>query len=205
MIPEPPFGHDDIEVLEREPAYQGFFQLDVVRLRHRLYAGGWSGVMQRELFVRPPAVVLLPYDPVRDQVVCIEQFRPGALDMPYSPWLLELVAGLMEPGESPEQVARREADEEAGLQIGELELIHRYQVSPGANTEEVLIFCGRVDASDAGGLHGLEAEHEDIRVRVLSWDDAHAALRGGRIRNAATLIALQWLALERDALRARWQ
>ncbi len=198
------YGHEDVEILERHPAWQGFFRLDVVRLRHRLFDGGWSREMQRELFVRGPAVVLLPYDPVRDQVVLIEQFRVGALDMPYSPWLLELVAGIVEEGEAPEAVARREADEEAGLDVAEVEFVCRYQVSPGGNTEEVLIYCGRVDAARAGGIHGLASEHEDIRVHVLDWTDAREAIDSGQVRNAAGIIALQWLALHREALRGRW-
>lgn len=198
------YGHEDVEILERHPAWQGFFRLDVVRLRHRLFDGGWSREMQRELFVRGPAVVLLPYDPVRDQVVLIEQFRVGALDMPYSPWLLELVAGIVEEGEAPEAVARREADEEAGLKVAEVEFVCRYQVSPGGNTEEVLIYCGRVDAARAGGIHGLASEHEDIRVHVLGWTDAREAIDSGQVRNAAGIIALQWLALHREALRGRW-
>lgn len=160
--------------------------------------------MQRELFVREPAVVMLPYDPVRDQVVCIEQFRIGALDMAYSPWLLELVAGIVEDGESPEQVARREAHEEAGLEVAALEFICRYQVSPGGSTEEVLLYCGRVDAAQAGGLHGLDSEHEDIGVHVLDFAAAEAALQAGEVRNAAGIIGLQWLLLNREQLRRRW-
>lgn len=202
--PPATFGPEDVEVVARRPVYQGFFRMDELHLRHRLFAGGWSGVMRRELFVREPAVVLLPYDPVRDQVVCIEQFRVGALGMAYSPWLLELVAGIIEDGESPEDVALREAREEAGLEVSDLEFVCRYQVSPGGNTEEILLFCGRVDAARAGGLHGLDSEHEDIRVHVLDWQDARAALDAGRMHNAAAIISLQWLALHREALRRRW-
>ncbi len=198
------FTRDDVEVLARRPVWQGFFRMDVLRLRHRLFAGGWSKEMQRELFVRDPAVVMLPYDPIRDQVVCVEQFRIGAVDLPQSPWLLELVAGIIEDGESPEQVARREAHEEAGLEVGALEFICRYQVSPGGSTEEILLFCGCVDATRAGGLHGLDSEHEDIRVHVLDFAAAQAALEAGEVRNAAGIIGLQWLALNRDDLRRRW-
>lgn len=198
------FTREHVEVLDRRPVWQGFFRMDVLKLRHRLFAGGWSEEMKRELFVRDPAVVMLPYDPVRDEVVCIEQFRIGALDMPYSPWLLELVAGIIEGGESPEEVARREAHEEAGLDVGALEFICRYQVSPGGNTEEVVLFCGCVDATRAGGLHGLDTEHEDIRVHVLDFAAVQAALKAGEIRNAAGIIGLQWLALNRDDLRSRW-
>ena len=198
------FTRDDVEVLDRRPVWQGFFRMDLLRLRHRLFAGGWSEEMKRELFVREPAVVMLPYDPLRDQVVCVEQFRVGALEMPYSPWLLELVAGIVEDGESPEQVARREAREEAGLDVGELQFICRYQVSPGGNTEEILLYCGCVDATQAQGLHGLDTEHEDIRVHVLDFTAAEALLEAGEVRNAAGIIGLQWLALHRDGLRRRW-
>ncbi len=202
--PEAAFGPEDVEVVARRPVYQGFFRMDELHLRHKLFAGGWSEIMRRELFVREPAVVLLPYDPVRDQVVCVEQFRVGALEMAYSPWLLELVAGIIEQDEAPADVARREAREEAGLDVMELEFICRYQVSPGGNSEEILLFCGRVDAARAGGLHGLDSEHEDIKVHVLDWPDAQAALDAGRMHNAAAIIGLQWLALHRESLRHRW-
>lgn len=198
------FGPGDVEVMERESVWQGFFRMDRLRLRHRLFAGGWSDTMQRELFVRAPAVVVLPYDPVRDQVVCVEQFRVGALDEPGSPWLLELVAGIIEAGERPADVARREAVEEADLEVADLEFICRYLVSPGGNTEAIHLFCGRVDATAAGGVHGLDEEHEDIRVHVLDWAEARSALEAGRVRNAAAIIGLQWLALHREALRRRW-
>ena len=197
-------GAGDVEILDRRPAHDGFFRLEVLRLRHRLFEGGWSGVMTRELFVRGPAVVLLPYDPVLDEVVMIEQFRVGALDAGPSPWHMEFVAGIAEAGESFEEVARREAMEEAGLEIGALVPVHRYQVSPGGNTEEIVILCGRVDASGAGGVHGVPHEHEDIRVHRVSCADLDAALAGGELRNAAAIVGAQWLALHRGALRREW-
>ena len=198
------FGRDDVELLERRTGWQGFFRMDVLRLRHRLFRGGWSDPIERELFVRVPAVVMLPYDPRRDELVMIEQFRVGALDTAHSPWLMEFVAGIIDTDESPEQVARREAMEEAGLAVGALEFIARYQVSPGGNTEEIILFCGEVDASAAGGIHGLDTESEDIRVHVLPVETAFEALDAGRVRNAAGIIALQWLRCRRDELRARW-
>jgi ADP-ribose pyrophosphatase len=198
------FGPGDAEVLERETAWAGFFRLDVLRVRHRLFEGGWSEPVRRELFVRGPAVVLVPYDPRRDRVVMIEQFRIGALDVPGSPWHLEFVAGIAEPGEAPEDVARREAEEEAGLQPDPVEFLHRYQVSPGGNTEEILVYAGCVDSDRADGVHGLAEEHEDIRVHVLDLPVALAGLAAGEVRNAAAIIGLQWLALHREGLRARW-
>src|SRR5690606_40469080 len=144
------------------------------------------------------------YDPLRDEVVLIEQFRVGALDKKASPWLLELVAGLIEEGEQPEQVARREALEEADLSLDRLWPITEYFPSPGGSDERVHLYLGRCDSSAAGGVHGLAEEGEDIRVHVLSFAEAMAAAEDGRIDNAASLIALQWLALHREELRARW-
>jgi ADP-ribose pyrophosphatase len=199
------FSRADVEIVSRETAYQGFFRMDALHLRHRLFEGGWSATMRRELFVRRPAVVLLPYDPVHDRVVLIEQFRVGALDASPSPWQMEFVAGIAEDGEAPEAVARREAMEEAGLEVGAMEFVHRYHVSPGGTTEEILIFVGRVDSSRAQGIHGVEHEHEDIRVHVVDFDVALAALEAGEVHNAAGIIGLQWLALHRNSLAQRWQ
>jgi len=195
---------NDVEILLREDLYRGFFRVEGVRLRHRRFAGDWTPPLTRELFARREVTCVLPYDPVADRVVLLEQFRVGALDRPGSPWLLELVAGINEPGEAPDDVARREAREEAGIELGELEPVCRYLVSPGGTNERVHLFCARVDATTANGVHGLEEENEDILVHSLPVDEALAALASGRIDNAASIIALQWLALNRAALRERW-
>lgn len=193
-----------VELIEREGCFAGFYRLDRLHLRHRQFSGNMGPVIRRELFVRPDAVCVLPYDPRLDQVVLIEQFRVGALDKSASAWLLETVAGLIDTDEQPEQVARREAVEEAGLELQELRLVTRYYPSPGASDERVHLYVGRCDSSTAGGVHGLPAEGEDIRVHVLSFAEAMAAAEDGRIDNAASLIALQWLALHREELRAQW-
>ena len=195
---------DDVEVVEREACFRGFYQLDRLHLRHRLFAGGMGKLINRELFVRHDAVCVLPYDPQRDCVVLIEQFRVGALDKSVNPWLIELVAGLIDKDEQPEEVARREAVEEAGLELAELWPLTQYYPSPGGSDERVHLYVGRCDSRGAGGVHGLEEEGEDIRVLVWSFDEALAALDDGRIDNAASIIALQWLALNRDKLRERW-
>ncbi|MNZ98550.1 ADP-ribose pyrophosphatase [compost metagenome] len=176
-----------------------------MHLRHELFLGGMGPVISRELFVRHDAVCVLPYDPVRDCVVLIEQFRVGALDKSPHPWLLELVAGLIDKDEQPEEVARREAQEEAGLSLGELWPVSAYYPSPGGSDERVHLFVGRCDSRGAGGVHGLVEEGEDIRVLVLGFDEALAALDTGRIDNAASIIALQWLALNRARVRQAWQ
>ena len=195
---------DDVEVVEREACFRGFYQLDRLHLRHRLFAGGMGKLINRELFVRHDAVCVLPYDPQRDCVVLIEQFRVGALDKSLNPWLIELVAGLIDKDEQPEEVARREAVEEAGLELAELWPLTQYYPSPGGSDERVHLYVGRCDSRGAGGVHGLEEEGEDIRVLVWSLDEALAALDDGRIDNAASIIALQWLALNRDKVRERW-
>jgi ADP-ribose pyrophosphatase len=196
---------DDLEIREQRTVFQGHFRVDRYRLRHQLHEGGWSREITREVFERGHAAAVLPYDPVRDEIVLIEQFRVGAYAAGFSPWLVEIVAGIIDPGETPEQVVRREAHEEAGLTIGEVEHIAHYLSSPGGASESVTLFCGRVDTATAGGIHGHPDEGEDILVRVHPYAAVEDMLRTASVSNAVTLIALQWLALNRDGLRARWR
>ena len=193
-----------VEIVKRDTCYKGFYRLDKVHLRHELFAGGLGREISRELFVRHDAVCVLPYDPQRDEVVLIEQFRVGALDKAQNPWLIELVAGLIDKDEQPEEVAHREAEEEAGLTFSALWPMTRYFPSPGGSDEFVHLFLGRCHSEGVGGLHGLETEGEDIRVKVWSFEDALQAVRDGRIGNAASIIAIQWLALNRDEVRGMW-
>lgn len=193
-----------IEIIERSTPYQGYFRIDRYRLRHRTFEGGWTGEMSRECFERGHAATVLPYDPERDAVVLIEQFRVGALAAGVEPWLIEVVAGIIEEDEEPKAVVYREAVEEAGCEITDLVPIGRALVSPGASSETLYMFCGRVDSSGVSGVHGLDEEHEDIRPFVLPWSKARARLDAGEIVNANALMSLQWLALNRDRLRAQW-
>jgi ADP-ribose pyrophosphatase len=193
-----------VDIVRREKCYQGFYQLDRLHLRHELFAGGMGNEISREVFVRHDAVCMLPYDPQRDEVVLIEQFRVGVLGKTGNPWLIELVAGLIDKDEQPEQVAHREAQEEAGLDISALWPMIKYFPSPGGSTEFVHLFLGRCDSRGVGGLHGLVEEGEDIRVSVWAFEDALQAVRDGRISNAASIIALQWLALNRAEVRGLW-
>jgi ADP-ribose pyrophosphatase len=195
---------DNVEIIDKTLRYKGFFEIVRYRFRHRLFAGGWSGEIEREVFERGHAVAVLPYDPAADAVVLIEQFRIGAFVGGMAPWQTEIVAGIIEAGETPEDVARREAEEEAGAAIGALIPICRYLVSPGGASESVQLYCGRVDSKGLGGIHGLPQEHEDIRVEVRPFAVALAALNAGTIGNAVTIVALQWLALNRERVRAAW-
>jgi ADP-ribose pyrophosphatase len=196
---------DAIDIRERKTVYQGFFRIDHFRLRHRLYAGGWSPELSREIFLRHDAAAILLYDPQRDTLVFIEQFRLAAHLAGFPAWQLEIVAGIIDTDEPAAAVARREAQEEAGLSvIGEILPIHRFLPSPGGSTETVDLFCGRVDAGKAGGIHGLADESEDIKVVVKSADEAFAMLEAGVIQNAFTLIALHWFAAKRETLHRLW-
>ncbi|HEY3986815.1 ADP-ribose diphosphatase [Cedecea sp.] len=198
------FAKKDVEIIARETLYRGFFSLDLYRFRHRLFNGEMSGEVRREIFERGHAAVLLPYDPVRDEVVLVEQIRIAAWDTSETPWLLEMVAGMIEEGESVEDVARREAVEEAGLVVGRTKPVLSYLASPGGTSERLSILVGEVDAAQAKGIHGLEEENEDIRVHVVSREHAYQCVEEGSIDNAASVIALQWLQLHYEQLRKEW-
>ncbi|AFM61579.1 ADP-ribose diphosphatase [Enterobacter cloacae] len=199
------FAKNDVEIIARETLYSGFFSMELYRFRHRLFNGEMSGEIKREIFERGHAAVLLPFDPVRDEVVLVEQIRIAAYDVSESPWLLEMVAGMIEEGESVEDVARREALEEAGLVVGRTKPVLSYLASPGGTSERLSIMVGEVDATTAEGIHGLADENEDIRVHVVSREQAYQWVEEGKIDNAASVIALQWLQLHYQTLRNEWK
>jgi ADP-ribose pyrophosphatase len=194
------------EVVEHVEAFRGYFKVGRYFFRHSLYRGGESPVISREVFERGHAAGVLPYDPQRDEVVLIRQFRAGTFVAGRRPpWNWEIVAGILEEGETPEHLVHREAIEEANLEILELSPMHSLMVSPGASSETCVLYLGRVDARAAGGVFGLASEGEDILVRVVSFTEARAMLDRGEIDNAIAVVALQWLALHRDEVRRRWR
>lgn len=192
------------DVLEKEEVFRGFFRMYRYRLRHSLFAGGMSPEFTRELFERGHSAAVLPYDPVADAVVLVEQFRVGALEHSGSPWLFETVAGILEPGHSAEETVRREAREEADAELLDLEHICDYLVSPGGTSERVSLYCGRVDVDGLGGIHGVDDENEDIRVHVVSYDEAVDMLQNGLLNSAMPIIAMQWLMMHRERLQDLW-
>lgn len=194
-----------IEILEKTTPFQGYFRVDRYRLRHGKFDGGWSDEMTREIFERGHAAAVLLYDPQRDQVVLIEQFRLGAYAAGMEPWLIEIVAGIIDPNETAEGVAQREAEEEAGCRVSAMAPIGRYLATPGGSSETVAIFCGRVDSSNAGGIFGLDHEQEDIRVLSISRQEALEKLAEGGITNLIAVVALQWLALNYTELVRIWK
>jgi ADP-ribose pyrophosphatase len=181
----------------RETVFKGYYQVDKLRFHHSLFNGGTSELIDREMFVRGNVAAVLAYDPNSDSIALVEQFRIGAMNQPDNPWLLEVIAGMIEKGEEPEEVAIRESKEEAGLNLTEVRLIRRYLASPGCTPEEVFIYYAETDLSQVQGVHGLEAEGEDIQVHVMSADDAIQMLDEGIIKNSISIIALQWFQYQR--------
>lgn len=198
------FGQQDYELKGRESCYSGFFKLDKFRFRHKRFDGDWSRDIDREVFVRGDATCVLPYDPVAEKVVLLEQFRVGALLSEKNPWLIELVAGINEAGEEPEDVASREAVEEAGLTLKALEPICEYFPSPGGTCENVHLYCALVDSQGVGGLYGLPEEDEDIKVHVIDVHEIAGLLASGLVNNSPAIIALQWLLLNKARLQEKW-
>ncbi|NQV70854.1 MAG: NUDIX domain-containing protein [Pseudohongiella sp.] len=199
------FSNQDVEILSREECHAGFLRVERLMLRHRLHAGDWSEILQRELLLKAPAVGILLYDPVRDEVLLIRQFRVGMLDEQSNPWSLELVAGMVAEGEQLQEVAIREAEEESNTTPTDLIQICDYYNSPGGSNEKITLYCGRIDSENAGGFFGLVEEHEDIEAVVLSYDEVLLAAESGKINNAMTIIAVQWLQLHKRRLLNDWR
>ena len=187
-------------VKSRDVVYSGFYQMDTVSFQHDLHGGGSTGVINRELFVRGNVVGLIVYDPSSDCTVLLEQFRIGAMHQRPDPWLMEIIAGMIDTDETPEQVAIREAKEEAGIFMTDVQLVMHYLASPGASTEEVFLYYAETDLSGVGGYHGLPDEDEDIRVSVVKAEEAFAMMDKRVVKNALSIIGLQWLKLKRAGL-----
>jgi ADP-ribose pyrophosphatase len=202
---KPAPSHPAVEIVETTTVAARHLRIDTLRFRHRLFSGEWSGERSYDVLRRGQAVAIVLYDPDRDAVVLVEQFRLPALLAGSSPWQLETAAGLIDTDETPEAVAIRETHEETGLTlIGEPIRIQRYLSSSGNSDEGVVLFCGRVDSAAAGGVHGLPEEHEDIRVVVKTLAEIEALIDAGAIESGHTLIGLYWLLRHRDRLRRLW-
>jgi ADP-ribose pyrophosphatase len=202
-----PAPTDRVRVIDTRIGYEGFFRIDLHRLRFRRFDGAWSDVVEREVFERGSAAAVLPYDPRLDRLVLIRQFLAGFHFSGRDAFPLHILAGMINPSETLEQAARRETREEAGLSLSArcLGTIASYLPSPGGSSEVITVFAACVDASRAGGQHGLAEEHEDIRVEVVAADDAIRLLDRGEIADGPTLVSLLWLARHRDRLRHEWR
>lgn len=204
-MPIQQFSQQDLQIIREETLYKGHFELKKMVFRHKLFSGEMSGEVVRELLIKGAAAAVIAYDPIQDKVVLVEQVRIGAYDPTsrQSPWLVELIAGMIEEGESPEAVAIRESQEEAGLEINHLQHAVSVWDSPGGTVERLHIFLGLVDSTKvvAGGVHGLAEENEDILVHVVSREQAYQWVEQGKIDNVIAVVGLQWLQLNYQKYR----
>lgn len=194
----------DVQIKETFELYGGHYQLNRYQLRHKTFDGSWSGWITREHLRRNDATGVLLFDPIRDLVVLVEQFRVGPLhraEQP-TPWLLEIPAGLNDL-EDPIAVGIKEVKEETGLSIQKMLPIGSYYTTPGGFCEKIYLFCALVDSEDASGIHGVADEGEEIKVVVLSFEEVWGLLQNGLVTSSSTYIALQWLALNRANLRQK--
>ncbi len=201
------FSQEDMEIVAEKTLYKGFFTLKQIQFKHKLFAGGESEIVTRELLIKGAASAVIAYDPKADSVVLVEQVRIGAAYHPEpmrSPWLLELIAGMVEKDEKPEEVALRESKEEAGITVKNLTHCLSVWDSPGGTVERLHLFVGKVDSSQAKGIHGLADENEDIRVHVVKREQAYQWMCEGKIDNGIAVIGLQWLQLNYAQLQKRW-
>ncbi|MCK5894128.1 MAG: NUDIX domain-containing protein [Endozoicomonadaceae bacterium] len=198
------YQNHNVVISRKETLFNGFFSAVRYYLKHTLFQGGWSKLLAREVLIRHSAAGVLLYDPLLDNVILVEQFRVGVFVAGEWPWIMEVVAGMLDAGETPEVVARREAMEEAGCEISTLRPITHYFSTPGVSSERIWLFCGLTDSRNAGGIYGLDAEDEDIRVHVLSAEEAFKKMAKDETNNAATIISLQWLYMNRPSIRSQY-
>ena len=189
------FGQEDYRVESKETLFQGFFRITRTVVTHRLFGGGWSAPLKRELFQRGDAVGVLLYDPNNHLIGLVEQFRIGAQRDRFGPWQYEVVAGMIDAGQTASEVALKECHEEAGLAVQELVPICDYLVSAGGTDEKMHLYCGLVDLRDRAGIFGLDTEGEDILLQVWTYDEVMQARSEGLLNSAAVTIALLWLQL----------
>lgn len=199
------FTAKDVTLLKTETLFQGFFKMVRHTFTHKKYDGSQSDIVQREVFERGHAVAVLAYDKDLEEFVLIEQFRYPAMATSEHPWMIEIIAGIIEPGEQEVDVCKREALEEAGVELVNVTKALTYLSSPGGTTERLHIYMAQVDASKAAGIHGLANEAEDIKVLRVPEKQAIQWLEQGKIDNAAAVIALQWFLLNKQSLLSRWR
>lgn len=193
-IEQASYSHDDVEVENRESLYQGFTQLEKVTLKHRLFGQShYTQPFQRELIRRKQAAGVLLYNHTQQKFALIEQFRVGALDDTQSPWQLEIIAGVLDGDEPPEECVRRESVEESGCQIDELTHLFSFYPSAGACSELFHLYAAQTDLPEHGGIFGLPEENENIQLHILDYSQIEMLLSSGLLRNAPVIMALQWL------------
>ncbi len=200
------FNQQDVTVLEEQIVYDGFFKMKSLRLNYALFEGGVSAEVVRELCVRRDAAGILLYDPLLQKIALVEQMRIGALGRDHSPWMLEIVAGILDKvDEDTAELVKRESLEEAGLEVLDLEPMMDYYSSAGGSSEKLSLYCGRVDLQGVkSAVFGVAEENEDIRLHIFNVDEIFAMLDRNDLNNAMTIISVQWFQLSKEKLDQAW-
>lgn len=194
IVERPSYTSKDVEVTSRESLFRGFIQVEKVSLRHRLFnQSEYTHVLQRELVHRPEAAGVLLYNDQRQQFALIEQFRVGAINDSYSPWQLEIIAGVLDGDETPESCIRRETLEESGCTINHVQHLFSFYPSAGACSEVFHLYVAETDLPTEGGVFGMPDEGENILLHLFDYSEISTLLSQGRLRNAPVIMALQWL------------
>tara|TARA_B100002051_G_scaffold273430_1_gene312192 strand:+ start:794 stop:1375 length:582 start_codon:yes stop_codon:yes gene_type:complete len=183
------------KIIDKKNLYDGFFKMNEVTLKYRKYDGNWSNNIKRELFGGAQVAAVLPYDPVSKEIILIQQFRPGTISKDIDHYLDEIVAGIIDEGESPEIAAKRECLEETGCEVKRLIPIQGYFPAPGSSESFYHLFLGEVKSFKGSKIQGLENENEDIFVKCFKINEVRKKMEDGKILNGLTLIALQWFFL----------
>ena len=184
------------KIINKKNLYSGFFSLNKYEFTHKKHDGEWTSTVGREIFSGAHVSTLLPYDPIKKEIILIQQFRAGVLSRYDEDYLLEIVAGIIDEGENPEETAIRECFEETGCEVKKIHPIQSYFPAPGSSEEYYHIYLGEIQAFDGERIRGLEKENEDILVKCFKVEDVRQMLKEKKIINGLTLVALQWFFLE---------
>ena len=185
----------NFKVTNKKNLYDGFFKMNEISLKYKKYDGSWSNEIKRELFGGAQVSAVLPYDPIKKKIVLIQQFRPGTISKNTNNYLNEIVAGIIDAGESPEIAAKRECLEETGYKIKKLTPIQGYFPAPGSSESFYHLFLGEVDSKNGKKIMGLDNENEDILVESFKINQVKKMMQEGKFINGLTLIAIQWFFL----------
>ena len=187
--------NSNFKVTNKKSLYDGFFKMNEISLKYKKYDGNWSNEIKRELFGWAQVSAVLPFDPIKKKIVLIQQFRPGTISKNTNNYLNEIVAGIIDPGESPEIAAKRECLEETGYKIKKLTPIQGYFPAPGSSESFYHLFLGEVDSKNGKKIMGLDNENEDILVESFKVNQVKKMMQEGKFINGLTLIAIQWFFL----------
>tara|TARA_B100002052_G_C15733299_1_gene529716 strand:+ start:66 stop:647 length:582 start_codon:yes stop_codon:yes gene_type:complete len=184
------------KIINKKNLYSGFFNLNKYQFIHQKHDGNWTNEVEREIFSGAHVSTLLPYDPIKKEIILIKQFRAGVISRYNDDYLYEIVAGIIDNNEKPEETAKRECLEETGCEVNKIKTIQSYFPAPGSSESYYHLFLGEVNSFKGKRIMGLKSENEDILVKAFKVDRVRKMLKNKQIINGLTLIALQWFFLE---------